>query len=175
MTADVDVAESDMEEWMQNADNAGPEATSVLDASAAEADPASQLEQTDDVQVNITTPTQSDESAEEAPPRRVPSGLLARRQAANPGSPELHTVNSIDMPGRRSNDVDMSGGLLSDGALLSEQQTRTETPDIAEQIIAGEGPLTPRNNAGPFVFDGSAGRASLGSGRRVVAISEATE
>jgi hypothetical protein len=26
--------------------------------------------------------------------------------------------------------------------------------------LSGEGPMTPRNDAGPFVFDGSAGRAS---------------
>lgn len=31
---------------------------------------------------------------------------------------------------------------------------------IAEAIIAGEGPMTPRNDAGPFVLDGSAGESS---------------
>lgn len=32
--------------------------------------------------------------------------------------------------------------------------------------LANDGPMTPTNNAGPFVFDGSAGRAA---GRRTVA------
>lgn len=38
------------------------------------------------------------------------------------------------------------------------------TPTGAD--LANEGPMTPTNNAGPFVFDGSAGRAA---GRRTVA------
>ena len=83
------------------------------------------------------------------------SGLLARRQATNPASPELTTMNgNIDMPDRPEED-DL-------GVLLEQQRTNTQTPDPTE-IIAGEGPLTPRNDAGPFVFDGSAGRSDARS------------
>ena len=124
LTADVDVAESDVDESMQTGDNG---------------------DKTD----HLST------SEEPAAPVAAPE--------ANPASPEVRSVNSIDMP-NRPNDVEM-------GNNLEEQRTRTETPDAAEQIIAEEGPLTPRNNAGPFVFDGSAGR---GSGR-VVAIPELPE
>ena len=78
-------------------------------------------------------------------------GLLARRQATNSASPELTTMNgNIDMPDREPEN--------EAGVQLEQQRTNTQTPDPTE-MIAAEGPLTPRNNAGPFVFDGSAGRA----------------
>lgn len=46
----------------------------------------------------------------------------------------------------------------------ASQHLRASTPGEAE-LDGREGPLTPRNDAGPFVFDGSAGRAS---GRKAV-------
>ena len=158
-----------MDEWMQNADNTpAQDPTMNVDAPAPEPEAASAAAVANGDSV-VTPPTHSEESAEDPIPPRGPSGLLARRQATNPGSPDLQSFNAIDIPSRTNNDVDMNG------AVLSEQRTRTDTPDIAEQVIAGEGPLTPRNNAGPFVFDGSAGRASTSSGRRVVSIPELTE
>jgi len=94
------------------------------------------------------------------------SGLLARRQATNAVSHEVGTMNgNIDMPAPLDEE-EMS-------AQLEHQRTNTQTPD-PEQIIAGEGPLTPRNNAGPFVFDGSAGR-SEGRQSVVPGIPEITE
>lgn len=58
----------------------------------------------------------------------------------------------------------------------SEEMLRAPTPDAPPDVISGEGPLTPRNNAGPFVFDGSAGRSG---GRRMTQtaspVIEATE
>lgn len=55
----------------------------------------------------------------------------------------------------------------ADKTQLTEPSTtlRVATPTGGEPS-GPEGPMTPRNDAGPFVFDGSAGRAS---GRRVVA------
>lgn len=151
-----------MDEWMQNAD--GAERTdhhsASEDAPAAAPDTEEPTVTTD---VIVTPPANSDESNGDHIRPMSTSGLLARRQAANPGSPDVRSVSGIDMP-RRSNEMDMSNH-------LEEQITRTETPDAAERIIAGEGPLTTRNNAGPFVFDGSAGRSS----GRVVAIPELTE
>lgn len=41
------------------------------------------------------------------------------------------------------------------------EPVREASPTSAE-IILGEGPMTPRNNAGPVVFDGSAGRSDEG-------------
>ncbi len=162
LTADVDVAESDLDEWMQNADNAErtDQHSNSEEARVAVPDVEEPTVTTD---VVVTPPANSDESNADHTRPMSTSGLLARRQAANPGSPEHRLVNGIDMPNRQ-NEVEMDNP-------IEEQRTRTETPDPAEQIIAGEGPLTPRNNAGPFVFDGSAGR---GSGR-VVAIPGLTE
>ncbi len=47
---------------------------------------------------------------------------------------------------------------------------RTSTPS---DILASDGPMTPTNNAGPFVFDGSAGRA--GGRRAAISLSQETE
>lgn len=150
-----------MDEWMETAANA--EKTDQPSTSEEAPAPAPEPEEpTISTNVVVTPPGNSDDSTEEPNRPMAGSGLLARRQAANPGSPELRSMSGIDMP-NRPNDVEMSNH-------LEEQKTRTVSPD-AEQIVAGEGPLTPRNNAGPFVFDGSAGR---GSGR-VVTIPEVTE
>ena len=46
--------------------------------------------------------------------------------------------------------------LLGDGE-LNESATRTPT---SSDHFAPDGPMTPTNNAGPFVFDGSAGRTT---------------
>lgn len=44
-------------------------------------------------------------------------------------------------------------------------RTRTPSPNglpssLSDVLVGTEGPMTPRNDAGPFVFDGSAGRPS---------------
>lgn len=114
--------------------------------------------------ISNTTDGSSDENPSSTPSRA--SGLLARRQAVNPISAELSHMNgNIDMP------VPLDDDEMN--VQLEYQRTRTQTPD-PEQIIAGEGPLTPRNNAGPFVFDGSAGRSD-GRQSVVPGIPEVTE
>lgn len=126
------------------------------DDSIAEADeqPSVSEAQPTDSSAGNAAPS-ADSAAGESQPRN--STLLSRRQANKPASPEIASVsNAIDVPGR-------SGANL--------EPTRTQTPD-GERIISGEGPLTPRNDVGPFILDGSAGR---GSTNRVVAINEVTE
>lgn len=181
MTADVDIAQSDIDEWMENTDDAenqtgdaDGEVNNQTDADAG-THPAGNatgqprlmaLHATNDtIDLDITTTdiapdnppetvSSPDEDSEGSPSPApvINSGLLARRQAANPASTSLRTMNgNIDIP-------DQPNGDVMDVHLGS---TATRTPDI-EQIISGEGPLTPRNNAGPFVFDGSAGRSDAG-------------
>jgi E3 ubiquitin-protein ligase DMA1/2 len=90
------------------------------------------------------------------------SALLSRRQVTNPDSPEIASVtasSAIDVPRRNG----------ENGPHL--EPTRTRTPDT-ERLINGEGPLTPRNDVGPFILDGSAGRRTTS---HVVAMSEVTE
>ena len=89
--------------------------------------------------------------ADAAPePQRNPStsSLLSRRQDRATSENNL-SPRGIPMP-TRPTETEMHNH-------LAQQRTQTESPN-AEQIIAGEGPLTPRNNAGPFVFDGSGSR-----------------
>ncbi|PBP27459.1 FHA domain containing protein [Diplocarpon rosae] len=46
---------------------------------------------------------------------------------------------------------------------LGRRSTRTPSPNgLSEQVTGTEGPMTPRNDIGPFVLDGSAGRSSEG-------------
>lgn len=91
------------------------------------------------------------------------SGLLSRRQATNPTSQHINSVNNIDMPERFDLDETTHE--------LEPTVTRTVSPEIT-QTMSGEGPLTPRNNAGPFVFDGSGGRVPSGRPLTVSAQSE---
>lgn len=83
------------------------------------------------------------------------NGLLSRRQdrptmsSATVSGHLSPPVNIIAMP-TRPTEAEMQD-------LLTQQRTNVETPN-GELIISGEGPLTPRNNAGPFVFDGSGSR-----------------
>jgi E3 ubiquitin-protein ligase DMA1/2 len=88
-------------------------------------------------------------------PQLMTSGLLSRRQTSNTESPaHVSQVNGIEIPGS-SNGAHLTTVVTND----TGSGLRTATPTSAD-IIGGEGPLTPRNDAGPFVFDGSAGRAS---------------
>ena len=167
LSAEVDVAEEDMEEWMDNAGE-GEDLTHAPDKTASgpgsnvrsEEDTAqigtaisrdNEIPDADHETVTIDESVRDSNNHEPAPV----SGLLARRQAAQPASGEIAYVNSIEMPNNlppcttNTTDVDRSGAA---------------TPDAGE-VLTREGPLTPRNNAGPFVFDGSAGRSG---GRRAV-------
>lgn len=158
LSAEVDLAEEDLNEWLEAAadddegsaveDNEGEmiNGTSNHDDTVQMIDDNAQ--QSDDAIVIDASPAPA--IIHRTPPRDVVNpGLLARRRGSNPASPQIASVSAIDMPGRRDN------GTL--GSSLQPEPTRTASPNT-EDITAGEGPLTPRNNAGPFVFDGSAGR-----------------
>jgi hypothetical protein len=180
-----------MDEWLENTDDQEVAATDATEDTSphetdAIADPQTNAKLTSESEPSSSQHEASDIAdltAEDASviasnpidipsdgdPSRTPSrtsALLARRQAANPVSHELSTMNgNIDMPVRLDEE--------ELNVQLEHQRTNTQTPD-PEQIIAGEGPLTPRNNAGPFVFDGSAGR-SEGRQSVVPGIPEITE
>ena len=61
----------------------------------------------------------------------------------------------------------------SEDGSLPEQQT-TPKATMSTAMLHHEGPLTPRNDAGPFIFDGSAGR-SPASRRAVPNLAEVVE
>jgi hypothetical protein len=53
--------------------------------------------------------------------------------------------------------------LVQPDARIDRQMTRTPSPNgmgSLDVTVGVEGPMTPRNDAGPFIFDGSAGRAA---------------
>ncbi len=78
------------------------------------------------------SPSRSDETTRET------SNLVHHIRPITPNPPNLHNV-AVTPP--------------------NESPTvRAATPTAAD--LAGDGPMTPTNNAGPFVFDGSAGRAA---------------
>lgn len=159
LSAEVDLAEEDLNEWMEDAPEED-EGSAVEDDQVEAAKGPNHHDDTvhmadgnahdsDDEIVVDAPPALS--TVFQSPARGVSSpSLLARRHSSNPASPEIASVNAIDIPGRRDN--------AAMGSALQTEITRTVSPNTAEEIIAGEGPLTPRNNAGPFVFDGSAGR-----------------
>lgn len=107
---------------------------------------------------NSSTPVAVSQPASNA------TGLLSRRQdrptmtTASSSGHLSPPVNIIAMP-KRPTEAEMQD-------LLTQQRTQVESPN-AELIISGEGPLTPRNNAGPFVFDGSGSRTGS---RRALAV-----
>ncbi|OLN85651.1 E3 ubiquitin-protein ligase DMA2 [Colletotrichum chlorophyti] len=55
------------------------------------------------------------------------------------------------------------------------RDTRTPSPIGNHLVTAHEGPITPRNDAGPWVFDGSAGRRAAEASNGMRSLDEATE
>ncbi len=94
----------------------------------------------------------------------------------SPSPPDLregHEIRSnatsapVDIISRKAVGSAPSGAstrLVQPDSRTERQMTRTPSPNgfgSSLDVISGnEGPMTPRNDAGPFVFDGSAGRAS---------------
>jgi E3 ubiquitin-protein ligase DMA1/2 len=119
---------------------------------------AAAYEEAGDVDLsNVQFEGNADQTITSLPQAPAPTnGLLSRRQTSNSSnSPAIPPVNGIDIP--RSSTTAQLAVVSSD----TPGTFRTATPTSAD-LIGGEGPLTPRNDAGPFVFDGSAGRATGG-------------
>jgi E3 ubiquitin-protein ligase DMA1/2 len=119
---------------------------------------AAAYEEAGDVDLsNVQFEGNADQTITSIPPAPAPAnGLLSRRQTSNStNSPAIPAVNGIEIP--RPSTTAQLAVVSSD----TPGTFRTTTPTSAD-LIGGEGPLTPRNDAGPFVFDGSAGRATGG-------------
>ena len=105
------------------------------------------------------------------------SNLISRRQASNVSLPRdgAGTITLIDMPPlmtpTHAHDTSTSTDDTNEGSQEDRGRLCSPTPQSSEQV-AQDAMLTPTNNAGPFVFDGSAGRAS---GRRLTASGENIE
>lgn len=162
LSAEVDVPEDVMDEWMENAGDAQAPAQAKESAATVPNNDSRTEEYTarvDSGGANDNGRTEVDqemgtieEDTESHGGVQLTSqaGLLARRQASHPASPEIASVNVINIPGQP---------MPSTTDITHVDRKDTTTPEHGE-VLSGEGPLTPRNNAGPFVFDGSAGRSS---------------
>ena len=87
-----------------------------------------------------------------------------------PGPPESHSsigpmnIRSGRLTARQENSSDGRTTTFDVGSFMRNDRTPSPSgrlPVGVGDILSGhDGPLTPRNDAGPFVFDGSAGRAA---------------
>ncbi|KAK8022262.1 RING finger protein [Apiospora rasikravindrae] len=157
---DMDVEEVS-DEWQQL--DSGPEEASenpfADNASQQEAEPNRQGAQS----------AQSTQSAQSAQSENVTPANAETPQAASPevemgdatvllnsspaagNTPLAHTTSPVTIP---------TTSRTTTAAASSNRGTRTPSPTGAPLANCTEGPLTPRNDAGPWVFDGDAGRAS---------------
>ncbi|MCJ1298676.1 hypothetical protein MMC08_001466 [Hypocenomyce scalaris] len=109
------------------------------------------------------------------------ANLLTRRIEARTTPPQHREVSNA-----RALDIAVGNSLSSNQSNMSTSQSPPDEGPTAEasstlrattpthlEILGPDGPTTPRNDAGPFVFDGSAGRVT---GRRAVApVAEAAD
>ncbi|KAI9777854.1 MAG: hypothetical protein M1839_008531 [Geoglossum umbratile] len=84
------------------------------------------------------------------------------------GSLPMPIANTVPRVGKTHKENVLIAGSLDPAPDTVNSHARL---DVSAEVLGPEGPMTPRNDAGPFVFDGSAGRAS---GGRVAASLDAT-
>ena len=152
LEADVDV---DMEDWAED-DSAGQEGDENHVTEVPVVQEPEIIDQSMDNEGDETSLAPEINGPASSSADSPSHNLLSRRNEKHPPVDDTAPVNSIPMP-ERSTDMEMRDHLA--------RQRLTAGSPSAEQTVAGEGPLTPRNNAGPFVFDGS-GRS--GSRRNLV-------
>lgn len=116
-------------------------------------------------QLNVTNSTSNDTSAlSPNPPTELQRPSLLSRRMASRSS--VGAIEEADVPENGEADG-MNVDFVDHSSAVQDMQVsrglRTPTPTGGESLDH-VGPLTPRNDAGPFVFDGSAGRAA---GRRM--------
>lgn len=95
-----------------------------------------------------------------------PSGENRRTPSSDSDSPpavetSASSVQAVDIVPRRSiSEAQIGFSQLPHRPKLENSTERTPSPSGISAIAEGmpEGPMTPRNDFGPFVFDGSAGR-----------------
>ena len=113
----------------------------------------------------------TNQSTSSSGPSSGPS-LISRRLASRPSFGVVSEVSDLE-------DSNININLVANQAATPQHQDSTihvasglitPTPTVGE-VLDHVGPLTPRNDAGPFVFDGSAGRSV---GRRMLNGSEET-
>lgn len=102
-----------------------------------------------------------------------PQNIIGRRNpswtTARPTNSDSSLPKANDNHRRTSAFFRLPRPMTPTESTLQEQNitsNRLSSGQEATELLTSDGPLTPTNNAGPFVFDGSAGRAA---GQRAVA------
>jgi hypothetical protein len=149
-----------------------PPATSEQAAPAVPAVADLQVQESSRQDSDIELPDASDSEARPlGPDGRYEEGRDTPSPVSDSPPPEVETssatVPPVDIAPRRSTSSVQREGLSSHAqrAISHRDRSATRTPSpngqpgsLSDAILAGEGPMTPRNDIGPFVFDGSAGR-----------------
>lgn len=116
-----------------------------------------------------TFPSMTDQTSIPATPLNITSRRNAFRTGPLPPAADPSVLRSGDSLRRASEyPAYLRPVTPTEQTLQEEYVTPNGSPSgqIAAELLISDGPMTPTNNAGPFVFDGSAGRAA---GRRTVA------
>ncbi|KAM0428297.1 hypothetical protein ACHAPT_007198 [Fusarium lateritium] len=136
----------------------------------------------EEAEAEAATPAKADTESEteQAPPAATPgrstpersntcdSDLMDVTVNITPETPQRHEVShtvSEPLPIRNA----------ASGAGRSGQLRDSRTPSPPGMTNGAEGPITPRNNVGPWVFDGSAGRAAAPTSAEMTSIDAAAE
>lgn len=144
---DADVEEPP-EEWQQL--DSGVE--DVHENAELSASPDAIMEDSNDN--NASTAQSGSPMAVEAPSAVEEAGDVTMRFDRQ-SPPRNLSSPPLPIPGIGSFRPPHAGSLRGDGA-----GRRTPSPNSASLAVVTEGPLTPRNDAGPWVFDGNPARAS---------------
>lgn len=89
--------------------------------------------------------------------RRNAQGITPPRHIPLPSTDEGQAMTTPLSQHAFLRPITLSQSLLADGDFLSREAMMSDAMTPGSEL----GPMTPTNNAGPFVFDGSAGRDSI--------------
>lgn len=162
-------ARKDTGEKASNGEHVEAEATQLANGVVVHQDPdQNTVEHQEKLEAAVDTSLADDgQSAEDKDPS---NGLLSRRNISYNCTLPRGIKPTPPMPIANRTTPSPDGSMTAqngDDTQSPERSTslRATTPTAGETLNT-EGPMTPRNDAGPFIFDGSAGRSS---GRRAVA------
>ncbi|KAJ4175010.1 hypothetical protein NW754_005430 [Fusarium falciforme] len=136
----------------------------------------------EEAEAEAATPAKADTESEteQAPPVATPGRSTPERSNTCDSDPMDVTVNiTPETPQRHEVSHTVSEPLpirnAASGAGRSGQIRDSRTPSPPGMTNGAEGPITPRNNVGPWVFDGSAGRAAAPTSAEMTSIDAAAE
>jgi len=108
-------------------------------------------------QITPSTTTSSD------PTNSASNDLLSRR-GARPTAPPFPNEQDLSMPIRTaSSRIDYLRPITPTGPLMGLDMSGDSILTPTTEQLVEQGPMTPTNTAGPFVFDGSAGGGAIGT------------